>query len=1123
MKYLKYFGITLSLIFFMYHAMAQNDIVINEIMYNPSQETGDDEYFEYVEIVNAGDEAIDISDWYFSEGFEYIFPVGTLIGPGEYLVIAQNPDSVSEFYGITNVLGPFISGALSNFGEDIELSDAQDFVIDYVDYETGDPWPTEPDGYGPSLELINPLFDNTIPQNWGASIADYGTPGEVNSILVDEIIIVISPNGGETWEQGSVHEILWTSEYFTGNVTIDLITSGRERETLVENTENDGTWTWEIPMDQPVYDGYMIQISDVEDGFPVDQSDEPFSIIPFFVAPDLVITEIMYNPPENGPDSLEYIEIINIGDQTVDLDGYYFSEGINFTFPSVILDSGDFVVVCKDSLAMWNTFTYMAYQWNEGELDDDGELVMLRAPNDEVIDSVPYLDVSPWPEAPDGTGPSLSFCDPLLDNSKGEEWIAAYEFAAVNQQGDTIYGSPGTLCLDAVQGLVITEIMYHPPDDETDSLEFIEIYNNTMDTLNLGGCKFTSGVNFLFPNVKIMPGSFIVVAQNFDDFLNSYGYPAYIWPEGDLSNTGETIELRDGLNNVIDVVTYDDELPWDTLASGNGHSLTLCDPSGDNSVYWNWMAAMEYAGLTSLEDSIWASPYSGCEAFFKDLVITEIMYNPPETGSDSLEYIEIYNKGSENINLDGYHLSNAVNYTFPDIEIGPGKHIVVSLDSVKFYSAFHVEAFQWNAGDTLSNAGDSIVLYDAQEQIVDYVEYSPFSPWDTLSNGQGPSLVLCNPFRDNSLPSSWVASTDAIAFNDDDDVVYGNPGSGCGEVPPLANFSTINNVIPVGDSVDFLDLSYNEIDSWTWIFEGADPDTSYDENPQDIKYNQVGTFDVTLIVENGYGMDSLLRPDYIVVNDTGTIPVPDFIASDTIIPAGTAIDFTDLSVGNIDEWLWTFEGAVPDTSSEQNPAEIVYPQVGEYRVTLTVSNNIGDSTLVKEDYILVGLAPGCDFTASDTLISPGSTVQFTDLSSGNPDEWEWVFEGGDPSSSPAQNPQVTYNMTGDFSVGLIVYNQFGESSLIKEEYIHVTVGYDVMDENEYTIYPNPADHTLFIRTKDNHSIVNIYTMEGRALYSRELNQKLNKIDISSLSKGIYVFRIIHAVSGSVNQELLIIE
>jgi len=77
------------------------------------------------------------------------------------------------------------------------------------------------------------------------------------------------------------------------------------------------------------------------------------------------------------------------------------------------------------------------------------------------------------------------------------------------------------------------------------------------------------------------------------------------------------------------------------------------------------------------------------------------------------------------------------------------------------------------------------------------------------------------------------------------------------------------------------------------------------------------------------------------------------------------------------------------------------------------------------------------FEASEQLICAGTTVQFNDLSYNLADAWEWTFEGGDPAFSSVQNPSVTYNTPGIYSVSLQV--SIGDEMLQHTEtaFIHV--------------------------------------------------------------------------------------
>ena len=166
------------------------DLVISEIMYNSS---GSDD--EWIEIYNASGADITLdSDWRLSyDGSTFDF-AGTLISAGSYLTIAvgSNGDGI---YNNDNPFTPDVStistpaatastdnsNNLVNSSATIEIifdPSGSNITIDTVTYDDGFPWFTAPDGNGPSLELIDVTFDNTLASSWIAS-GDYvgGTPG----------------------------------------------------------------------------------------------------------------------------------------------------------------------------------------------------------------------------------------------------------------------------------------------------------------------------------------------------------------------------------------------------------------------------------------------------------------------------------------------------------------------------------------------------------------------------------------------------------------------------------------------------------------------------------------------------------------------------------------------------------------------------------------------------------------------------------------------------------------------------------------------------------------------------------------------------------------------------------
>jgi hypothetical protein len=149
------------------------DPVITEIHYAPADDpiTGPVQH-EFIEIHNPGDIAIDLSGWTLTDAVQFAFPIGTILNPGAYLCVAQNPAAFQAKFGFLP-LGPW-AGKLANEGETIVLSDTAGVVKDSVDYRSGFPWPTSARGLGPSIELIHPSLDNSLGASWrsgGTSVA----------------------------------------------------------------------------------------------------------------------------------------------------------------------------------------------------------------------------------------------------------------------------------------------------------------------------------------------------------------------------------------------------------------------------------------------------------------------------------------------------------------------------------------------------------------------------------------------------------------------------------------------------------------------------------------------------------------------------------------------------------------------------------------------------------------------------------------------------------------------------------------------------------------------------------------------------------------------------------------
>lgn len=145
-----------------------------------------------------------------------------------------------------------------------------------------------------------------------------------------------------------------------------------------------------------------------------------------FKPPAIVISEIYYNPPPDlGDASYEFVEICNTGSSAIDLSGYAFTDGIEFTFPQgASIAAGEYIIVAgaADSYSGLNC---QVFQWEKGNLANDGEAIQLTDAGGIQLDYVIYDDASPWPASADGNGPSLEVIDLHSTNALPTNWEAS--------------------------------------------------------------------------------------------------------------------------------------------------------------------------------------------------------------------------------------------------------------------------------------------------------------------------------------------------------------------------------------------------------------------------------------------------------------------------------------------------------------------------------------------------------------------------------------------------------------------------------------------------------------------------------------------------------------------------
>jgi hypothetical protein len=158
-------------------------LVISEIMYQPLPAGSGGNLFEFIELHNSGTRSLNLAGAAFTEGISFTFPDGTVLGPGQYLVLARDSASFAQRHPGAIAQGIY-SGQLDNGGETLTLTGAGGNPIVSFAYDDAAPWPTSPDGTGPSLQRIRLAPDSSNgPENWGAGPATPGGPFVVSPSL----------------------------------------------------------------------------------------------------------------------------------------------------------------------------------------------------------------------------------------------------------------------------------------------------------------------------------------------------------------------------------------------------------------------------------------------------------------------------------------------------------------------------------------------------------------------------------------------------------------------------------------------------------------------------------------------------------------------------------------------------------------------------------------------------------------------------------------------------------------------------------------------------------------------------------------------------------------------------
>ena len=177
-----------------FFTVGSNDLRVTEIMYHPMEEP----LSEFIELHNSGSFELSLARLHFTRGITFDFDQHSSISslaPGSRLLIIRDLEAFRTVYGDDHdaiIAGTFQEGtSLSNSGETLTLSDANDAIVFSVSYNDRAPWPTNADGQGRSLVFTG--GDLASVANWGSSASLNGAPGDADTVETPSKDILSGP------------------------------------------------------------------------------------------------------------------------------------------------------------------------------------------------------------------------------------------------------------------------------------------------------------------------------------------------------------------------------------------------------------------------------------------------------------------------------------------------------------------------------------------------------------------------------------------------------------------------------------------------------------------------------------------------------------------------------------------------------------------------------------------------------------------------------------------------------------------------------------------------------------------------------------------------------------------
>jgi PKD repeat protein len=228
-----------------------------------------------------------------------------------------------------------------------------------------------------------------------------------------------------------------------------------------------------------------------------------------------------------------------------------------------------------------------------------------------------------------------------------------------------------------------------------------------------------------------------------------------------------------------------------------------------------------------------------------------------------------------------------------------------------------------------------------------------------------------------------------------------------------------------------------------------------------------------------------------------------FTSDATEVCVETPVQYTDQSTGNVVSWNWLFPGGDPSSSTDENPI-VIYPDAGQWDVSLTVSDGLNSNTSAIEGYLLSLAFP-------EVTLTPFEDVCVTDA--------PFMLTGGSPEGGAYSGPGVIdgwfYPNTAGIGTHTIVYTYSNVTGCTNSAEQTIVVdpctGIKVIDGVKVMIYPNPSNGSFNIRIHNSGQVlIEVIDLIGVVVY-REYGSSTGDysttLKLKDLSEGVYILNI----------------